>query len=1274
MSTELFPHDFVILSQGTVFENNLLINDPNFAVFYTENEEVKTTFDQATLQVTQSGGDINSYKLGTLELGDTIETTSNLYYTAEQVGEDSYFYWLSTDIYTFTVSDNITANAALALGFIPEGGSANDYFGLSNLGGAANLAVETMYKWNIPFLPGQSYTGFSDLVDNEPYAFEPNQYNQLIEGSYDYTLILSLLPPDVDLDVDIVAADSQKIGNQFTYIIKVDNIIHNPNFVGNYFELTHIVPQELELLEAYSDNPDLDLQISGNTITFSGGPLGNYFNPDPAILYVTVMAQESGEVTLEASATTTDDEVDVSNNTEKLDIYIDSCFDTSPFIIKPVNGQFKDIDNDGDCDAQGTILIGRKDGIKQILKVEATHAELSQTSLKITDGIVTSLISNISQPLFQGDFEIPFSTGKSSSFQETNHLTNDFDLAGLEIKFESIEISPDAIQLQGEFTMPNQGFNWVLGSEPTIKLVGEDALFIGQNGIGFGSQTGKVTFPSEPFALFSMMNIADAQGEIEYDYSQDILKIQGELTLLDLTSLAKFLELDLGDLSLKLDLKDNNFIQINNGIVDIKGELTTSFSIGNFELSDLGIAIETQQGNVTKVTGKGQIQLPFPVYKNTQVPVPLLEFEAGFQWQPNLALDDIIIDAPLPVPIPLHQFGLPLFINSVKGGSKNLAPYNSDSVTKLFGIGFSFLPDKLKKLPKNLVMEPISIKVEGEWDEDDTKISGQIDIDSEMKLTALVTPDIKISLTLNGNGEMDFINATTKVEGTLNFQSSLINLEGSAKYYSQDDRGDYNFTANGKATFGNSFLYSLAGLRGQELGSATYRRQYTNDLKTNNDYHLVYGKLSVPIASLNNYALYGGYQIFDDGIVKKISSAKELPLISSWQVEDNTKWLMMSAEWDNAATESINLRVKTPTGNFIEEQDFAANNIAVVNNLSNSTTKTVIVDAPSAGIWDLEIVNTNGLENIKYSGFRDSIAPAIEYVEPELNTQGTKITINYNAFDADSKATISLFYDDNNRDFDGFLITDDLPETDGIGSFVWDVENVPDGDYYIYAMILDENNAPAFNYSSTKIQVIDSTAITLVETSLMFGTVQADSNISISTSNNSYLVFCGAGEDTINLKSPHSTIIDRFYGGSDNDILYAGISDRLFGGNGDDILDARSGSSGNRLYGGDGDDILYAGVGNNILVGGQGSDRFWIVNDALPNQANLILDFEKDIDIIGIAGLTINEQPISFNDLQFSEGNLGVEIKIPDLSENVIAIFQGVSLSEINNSSNFEFA
>ena len=106
--------------------------------------------------------------------------------------------------------------------------------------------------------------------------------------------------------------------------------------------------------------------------------------------------------------------------------------------------------------------------------------------------------------------------------------------------------------------------------------------------------------------------------------------------------------------------------------------------------------------------------------------------------------------------------------------------------------------------------------------------------------------------------------------------------------------------------------------------------------------------------------------------------------------------------------------------------------------------------------------------------------PSINITAPTTNDVADQTyTINWVASDSDNQASISLYYDTNNSDNDGTLITDSLSE--GIHSnYTWNTASVPSGDYYVYAKIDDGVNTPIYDYGTGKITInrVPSIAIT----------------------------------------------------------------------------------------------------------------------------------------------------------------------------------------------------
>jgi Ca2+-binding RTX toxin-like protein len=82
-------------------------------------------------------------------------------------------------------------------------------------------------------------------------------------------------------------------------------------------------------------------------------------------------------------------------------------------------------------------------------------------------------------------------------------------------------------------------------------------------------------------------------------------------------------------------------------------------------------------------------------------------------------------------------------------------------------------------------------------------------------------------------------------------------------------------------------------------------------------------------------------------------------------------------------------------------------------------------------------------------------------------------------------------------------------------------------------------------------------------------------------------VFAGGGDDLVAGDEFRRSI----FGGNGDDELESGRHDHLFGGAGNDILEGTSAASDARLYGGSGDDEIFPG-GGSLALGGPGHDRF----------------------------------------------------------------------------------
>ena len=155
-------------------------------------------------------------------------------------------------------------------------------------------------------------------------------------------------------------------------------------------------------------------------------------------------------------------------------------------------------------------------------------------------------------------------------------------------------------------------------------------------------------------------------------------------------------------------------------------------------------------------------------------------------------------------------------------------------------------------------------------------------------------------------------------------------------------------------------------------------------------------------------------------------------------------------------------------------------------------------------------------------------------------------------------------------------------------------------------------------------------------------------------------IFTGSGADTIFAGSR-----DVITGGGGADQIWAtgGDGNRLSGNGGDD--DIVIGTMGNRALGGEGNDkfTILDGAGTNYLNGGAGSDQFWLISAPgdKPAAKQFVMDFKAGEDLVGLRG-------VAFADLSFSQ--VGTDTLL-SVTGTAIAHFTNVSAASLNNQANF---
>jgi hypothetical protein len=659
----------------------------------------------------------------------------------------------------------------------------------------------------------------------------------------------------------------------------------------------------------------------------------------------------------------------------------ETCPDTGPFVLELVGGEFKDDDGDGDCEGQGTIYIGRKDGISRMLKVDGT---VEYTDKKISvNGIVTSVIGAgliQTNPLFQGQFDLNIGSGSTSSFQETGKLANEYTVGGLDVDFSGVTINPNGLALGAKFKLLEEiGF-------PEFPFSGSDALLISQNNVDFGSSV-KFSLPNfNNFNLFKFLPIQELSNfSIEYIAPEDKVKIQGKLVIDDFTKTEK-----LGTVT--ADLAGDNFIEIQGGKADIKGSLAVETDlklIKGWGLKELKLNIDT---NKKDIGGSAQIEFPF----KKAIPPGNAEAttELGFKLPiPPLELNQVSLDVDnLNIPIP--QFPL-VFFQGFNGSVENLAKSDPDPIEFAGGVKATLGPQLDVPLLGRSAL--IRVDLNGKISSEQLSGTGQVIILNEGIAKADGTS------TLNWNDKF------YETKGNFSLLDGLIQTSSGFKVNSSFD---VNMSGVARVSIPN--FIPLFG--GAQISSGNFLLDFSNDSNLSNDFAAGWGTINIQKLGFE-INLVVGVKGYFDGRFERIG-AKNIPPIGSFAIAPDTDWILLSADWENPVTGNVPVQIETPDGTIINEADFAANNIATVEELSDSTTKVVVIFNPQPGIWDINVVDPTGLGAVKYTAATDSFLPTIDINSPATDVGGGEVTINYNAFDADSNAEIKLFYDTDNWSLD----------------------------------------------------------------------------------------------------------------------------------------------------------------------------------------------------------------------------------------------------------------
>ncbi len=669
------------------------------------------------------------------------------------------------------------------------------------------------------------------------------------------------------------------------------------------------------------------------------------------------------------------------------------------------------------------------------------------------------------------------------------------------------------LKLQGKVKLPDMLGNMEItvgGSEEAAS----QWLIIDETGPSITG--GKVKLPDVRFTLFNAVDVQATDLSIEYDGSKPtdrMLKIQGDLTAI-LWSGTEVQASFAGP---------NDYIKLSEKSgVSLAGEIAVRHFVvvpGVFEVEQAKLMMGEEDG-VQVFEGSAKLVMPMLPVGNT--------IEAGLGFYDG-SLNMIEFE--------WGGFNLPLgttgfFLKAIGGKIEHIADPEpiafTGTVDMSFGPSFSIsLPSWVLNWEprlRPLVGKPASILYLDDMyvTIDENHLAGGVELASYMG--GLITGSCNLDL--------NWTEGKARADGSVRvFGDPFPQLISLTSNLAADTNG--NFFASG---LGDLRLPTIPGsrwIKGQELGSGTGVIRFTNDDNLGNDYMAMWGQTSVRL--LGNVTvglalkLDGDYQVlWRKKHVAAYSSAPDVPegldegygdegiAAGEFIVPDDAGSLLLAANWTEpvplggAVVPPVGIELEDPFGVRYETAADGMFHVkgdpttpladsAIIDEFCDEYGKVAGVLNPAAGIWKIVVTDDTGLGDVTFEAWADAAAPTIDVTTggsgsemPEgagSLSEAPVITIDYSAFDDDSDAVVSLFYDDDQTGYDGQLIAADLSETDGDDSYEWDPTGVPAGDYYVYAVIDDGQGPPVFSdYAANAVTVVDS------QTGDISGVVYEDAN------------------------------------------------------------------------------------------------------------------------------------------------------------------------------------
>jgi Ca2+-binding RTX toxin-like protein len=721
----------------------------------------------------------------------------------------------------------------------------------------------------------------------------------------------------------------------------------------------------------------------------------------------------------------------------------------SRVLVTPLTGAFIDTDNDGDLDYSGVIFLGMNDGTDRILRLEGGTYELTQEKLTVTNATVYADIgTKTGDPMFVGSFTLDRATGIASGFvtRPLEAGVQGMTMGGLDLTYSGLTLLKDRALFGARLTLPTPLFGL-----SAIELAGPNSLEVTETGPQFGGY--EFTIPKASFSAglgnpddwvsINLFSVEAKALKVRYDAALDEHSLSGEV--IAKSDIVEAL-LALGNAE-DAQLKFTDF-KIREGLYDFAGEFSVKkWKLGPVSLKNLAIGVVVDDNVVTTINVKAGVELPFS-------PLNGLSF-AGQVLRPPFGINAVRLVAETSVPLS----GL-FFLDSISAGLNNLtgSPPEPSPLPTVFsgglGIGWGIKVPEVT-LPDFLGIETIK---------EARPVNITMDITTDWSTTITGTGKLNVYkdelVNFGGDITWDYRKDTIGLTGSVSALGGLVSGTGSARV---SELGVNAHAQVAGSMPGGALFGPLAGIT---LLLADLHVQYLEDADKTNDFKAVWGGMLLPVIG----TITVGYkQDLNTLAVTPILGANDIPKTSSYDVDGTEDWLMITARWETAASGPVETRVRTPEGTFIAEADYAANGITLLAELTNAFAKTIVIDDPRAGNWDLQVIDGTGLGTITYNGYSPNPPATVEVTGATAGADVATGQITARITGADPGTRVTFWADEDAAGFDGFALGGLSLDADATVTFDFDTTLLSGGAWHIYAMVDDGRNAPAFDYLETPV-------------------------------------------------------------------------------------------------------------------------------------------------------------------------------------------------------------